>query len=105
MLLSKLEGNPEELRLSHNLNLKRCDAALMYCGSNKEEWMRSKFKDILKSLGLGREKPISPQAILVEDEFQLDEIIGLSNEALVIHKSGHVTHEVIEPFLSKLNEL
>jgi hypothetical protein len=104
VLLSKFDGNPEEVRLSHSVNLKKCDAALMYCGKNNEEWMRSKFKDILKSLGLGREKPISPQAILVEDEFQLDEIVGLSKEALVIQRSGKDTQEAIEPFLSKLNE-
>lgn len=67
--------------------------------------MKSKFKDMLKSLGLGREKPISPQAILVEDEYQLDELIGMSKEALVIQKSGRITQKDIEPFLSKLNGL
>jgi hypothetical protein len=35
--------------------------------------LKSKQKELLKSLGLGREKPISPQAILIENEIQLKE--------------------------------
>jgi len=37
-------------------------------------------------------------------ESHLDELIGLSKEALVLQKAGRIIPEVIEPFLSKLNE-
>ncbi len=105
VLLSKLEGNPNEIRHEHNQNLKTCDATLIYCKNTNDEWVRSKVKDLLKSLGLGREKPINPQAIIVDNESKIEEMLGLSDDALVLHNSGVITADVIEPFLTKLNQL
>ena len=104
VLVSAFEGSPEKVRLQHDENLRRCDATLIYYGNSNQEWMKSKIRDLMKALALGREKPISPQAILIENEQQLDDAFGLDKQSLVIHQSGGFSPEVLQPFLSKLME-
>jgi hypothetical protein len=104
VIKSDFSGNPDEIRSRHNENLKQCDATLIYYGSENEEWIKSKQKDLMKSLGLGRNKPISPQAIIVENESQLDEILGLDQKAMVLQSSKRFTTKVMEPFLAQLEK-
>ena len=104
VIMSDFSGNPDELRTRHNDNLRKCDATLIYYGKENEEWIRSKQKDLLKSLGLGRDKPISPQAILIENESQLDESLGLDENALILQSSKRFTPKMMEPFLAQLEE-
>ncbi len=104
VLTSIFEGDPDSIRNVHNDYLKRCDATLIYYGKTNEDWMKSKLKDLLKVLGMGRDKPISPQAILIEDERQLDESLGIDKEALILKNTGDFSPKIIEPFLSKLDE-
>lgn len=104
VLVSNFEGTPEQVRLNHDENLRRCDATLIYYGNNNQEWMKSKIRDLMKSLALGREKPISPQAILIESEEQLDAAFGLDRDSLILHQSGGFSPEVFQPFLTKLKE-
>jgi hypothetical protein len=88
----------------HNENLRKCDATLIYYGKENEEWVKSKQQDLLKSLGLGRDKPISPQAILIENESQLDESLGLDEKALILQSSKRFTPKIMEPFLAQLEK-
>ena len=104
VITSDFEGNPDEIRTRHNDNLRRCDATLIYYGNENEEWIRSKQKDLLKSLGLGRDKPISPQAILIENESQLNESLGLDQKALVLQSGKRITAKMMEPFLTQLEK-
>jgi len=104
VISSDFEGNPDEIRTKHNENLRRCDATLIYYGHDNEEWFRSKQKDLLKSLGLGRDKPISPQAILIENESQLDESLGIDQKALVLQSNKRFSPKVMEPFLAQLEK-
>ncbi len=104
VILSEFEGNPDEIRNKHNENLKRCDATLIYYGKENDGWIKSKQNDLLKSLGLGRDKPISPQAIIIENESQLDESLGIDKGSLILQSQKRFTPNVIEPFLAKLKE-
>jgi len=104
VIATDFTGNPDEIRTRHNDNLRRCDATLIYYGKENEEWIRSKQKDLLKSLGLGRDKPISPQAILIENESQLDESLGLDENALILQSSKKFTPKIMEPFLAQLED-
>ena len=104
VISSNFTGNPDENRTRHNDNLRKCDASLIYYGNENEEWMKSKQKDLLKSLGLGRNKPISPQAILIENESQLDESLGLDDKAMILQSSKRFTPKVMEPFLAQLEK-
>lgn len=104
VITSDFSGNPDENRTRHNDNLKRCDASLIYYGNENEEWIRSKQKDLLKSLGLGRDKPISPQAILIENESQLDESLGLDEKSIILQSSKRFSPKIMEPFLAQLEK-
>ena len=104
VITSDFEGTPDEIRIKHNDSLKRCDATLIYYGNDNEEWIRSKQKDLMKSLGLGREKPIFPQAILVENSSQLEDILNPDKEALILQNTKRFSVKVIEPFLEKLKD-
>ncbi len=104
VITSDFEGNPNEIRIRHNDNLKKCDAALISYDGENEDWIKSKQKDLMKSLGLGRKKPISPQAILVEDESQLNEILGIGQKALILQDKKKFTPKVMEPFLIQLEQ-
>jgi hypothetical protein len=104
VIKSDFTGNPEEIRSRHNENLKKCDASLIYYGSENEGWIKSKQKDLLKSLGLGRTKPISPQAILIENESQLDESLGIGQKAMILMGNRQFSAKVMEPFLAQLEK-
>ena len=104
VITSNFKGDPDEIRSEHNDNLRKCDATLIYYGKENEAWIKSKQKDLLKSLGIGRDKPISPQAIIIENESHLDEILGLGKKALILQNSKIFTPKVIEPFLAQLEK-
>ncbi len=104
VISSDFEGNPDDIRARHNDNLKRCDATLIYYGNENEGWIKSKQKELLKSLGLGREKPISPQAILIENEMQLTESLGIDDKAIILQNQKKFSAKIIEPFLAKLKD-
>lgn len=104
VISSDFDGNPDDIRSRHNDNLKRCDATLIYYGHDNEGWIKSKQKELLKSLGLGREKPISPQAILIENEAQLKESYGIDGKAIILQNQKRFSPKVIEPFLAKLKD-
>ncbi len=104
VISSNFDGNPDDIRAKHNENLKRCDASLIYYGHENEGWIKSKQKELLKSLGLGREKPISPQAILIENEMQLNESIGIDDGAIILQNQKRFSSKIIEPFLERLKD-
>lgn len=102
VISSKFSGDPDKIRFQHNENLKKCDATLIYYGSDNIGWIKSKQNELLKSLGMGRDKPIGPQAILIENELQLDESVGLDKDAIIIQNQKRFSKKVIDPFLEKL---
>ncbi len=104
VILSQFDGNPDEIRNKHNENLKKCDATLIYYGKENDGWIKSKQNDLLKSHGLGRDKPISPQAIIIENESQLNESLGIENGSLILQSQKRFSPKVLEPFLAKLKE-
>ena len=96
------QGTPDAVRTQHNQNLKRCDATLIYYGGDNEKWMKSKLQDLLKSLGLEREKPISPQAIFIDTEEKFDELFSFKDDTLVLQNKGKFKPKSLEPFLAQL---
>ena len=104
VILSNFDGNPDDIRIKHNDNLKQCDAALIYYGNENEGWIKSKQKELLKSLGLGRKKPISPQAILIENESQLKDSLSINEKAMILQNQEGFSPKVMEPFLSRLKD-
>jgi len=105
VLMSRFDGKPEEIRSSHTRNLIACDATIIYYGKGSEDWMKSKAKDLMKALGLGRNKPISPQAVLVENEDQLIDPVEMETDDVILFKSGKFNANGLQPFLLKLNAI
>lgn len=101
---SNFKGNPDEIRTIHNDNLRKCDATLIYYGKENEGWIKTKQNDLLKSLGLGRDKPINPRAILINDKSRLAKSLGIDNGSLILQNHKKFKSEEIEPFLAKLKE-
>ena len=105
VLMSRFDGRPEDVRSSHTRNLLACDATIIYYGKGSEDWMKSKEKDLMKALGLGRNRPISPQAVLVEDKDLLKEKEDFGADDVILFESGKFNANALQPFLSKLNTI
>ncbi len=103
VISTSFEGSPDELRARHQEYLKQCDATLIYYGNENERWFKSKQNELLKSLGQGRSKPIGPQAVLIENEYQLNKSLKIHEEAMIFKGAKDFSPEIIEPFLAKLN--
>ena len=99
---SNFNGRPDEVRTIHNENLRKCDATLIYYGKENEGWIKTKQNDLLKSLGLGRDKPISPQAIIIDKKSRIAESLGLDQGSLILQNHKRFRSKAMEPFLTKL---
>ena len=52
------EGDEAEIREFHEETLSTCDACVIFYGSGNELWLRRKLREIQKSPGYGRTKPL-----------------------------------------------
>ncbi|MGB5977592.1 MAG: hypothetical protein WBG62_09285, partial [Cyclobacteriaceae bacterium] len=102
VILSVFDGNLMDIRNIHQDNLKNCDATIIYYGNDNEDWMRSKIQDLSKSLGLGRNKPITPQAILVDDPNKVARTPVDDREAMILVNQEEFSPDLLKPFLAKL---
>jgi len=60
-----LESNNSETLLETHWNiLNSCDSCVIYYSSGKENWLKSKVYDIIKSPGLGRLKPNTSNVVV-----------------------------------------
>lgn len=102
VITSLLEGSPNEIRTEHFNNLKKCDATLVYYGGSNDNWMKSKLQDLSKSLGFEREKPLGPQAVIIDSEQKFDDLFSKRKNTMVLYKKGESTEKSLEPFLAQL---
>ena len=58
-----------EVRKSHNTCLMKFDIAIIFAEDATENWVNMKIMDILKSPGLGREKPILGKAVVISEQY------------------------------------
>jgi hypothetical protein len=65
IIIPAFEGDPSQLRIDHQENLKSCDAVLIYYGSGNDLWLRSKTRDLLKISGYGRQKPLNVKYVCI----------------------------------------
>jgi hypothetical protein len=96
------EGSPNQIRTEHFNNLKKCDATLVYYGGSNDNWMKSKLQDLSKSLGFEREKPLGPQAVIIDSEQKFDELFKTRKNTMVLYSKGESTEKSLEPFLAQL---
>jgi len=89
-------------RNDHTRFLKECDATLIYYGKDNENWIKSKLKDRLKALGLGRQKTKNPTAVIVKDDEGAREKLNVGDEDVILVGEKEFTKDGIMPFISQI---
>lgn len=101
VILPVFEGDEAEVREYHEENLRTCDAALILYGTASECWLRRKLRELQKSAGYGRTKPMPvgisliPPATGEKERFR-------THGAVVIPQLSGFSPNALQPFLSLL---
>jgi hypothetical protein len=96
------DGSETEIREYHEENLRSCDGALIFYGAGNECWLRRKLRELQKSPGYGRTKPLPIVAItLVAPRTPCKERFR-THEALVIPQWDGFSPEPLYPLISSL---
>ena len=95
---------PTDRKQDHRDMLADCDAALIYCGSGSDEWIKEKLRDIRRSRGWGRQKPepiqamVGPQVSRIRKQYQDD-------DNLLFCGFESFSPQALDPFLVKISAL
>ena len=96
------EGDEAEVREYHEENLRSCDAALILYGSASECWLRRKLRELQKSAGYGRTKPMPVGAISLIPPVVPEKERFRTHEAMVISQLAGFSPDALQPFISRL---
>jgi protein kinase-like protein/uncharacterized protein DUF4062 len=96
------EGDEAEIWEYHQENLRSCDGALILFGSGNECWLRRKLRELQKSRGYGRTKPMPAVAISLVPPKTPDKERFRTHEALVISQWDGFSPEPLQPLISRL---
>jgi hypothetical protein len=99
------EGDEAEIREYHEENLRSCDGALIMYGSGNECWLRRKLRELQKSPGYGRTKPVPIVAISLVPPRTPNKERFRTHEALVIPQWEGFSPEPLQPLISSLKGL
>jgi hypothetical protein len=97
------DGELLDVRNSHFENLRKCDAALIYYGKAREQWVQMKVLDVLKAPGLGRTKPIQAKAVLVEKGPVLNKDKFRSYDIAIIENNDGIAVS-LDPLVAKIKK-
>jgi len=96
------EGDEAEVRENHEENLRDCDAAVILYGKVNELWVRRKLRELQKSAGYGRTKPLRALAISLIAPETAEKQKFRTHEAMVINQSGDLVPECLQPFIDQM---
>jgi hypothetical protein len=96
------EGDEREVREYHEENLRACDGALIFYGAANELWVRRKLRELQKSAGYGRTKPLRAVGISLLAPVTEEKERFRTHEALVIHQLGGFAPDPLLPFITQL---
>jgi hypothetical protein len=96
------EGDEAEVREYHEENLQSCDAALILYGTASECWLRRKLRELQKSAGYGRTKPMPVVAISLIPPVVPEKERFRTHEAMVISQLAGFSPDALQPFISRL---
>jgi len=96
------EGDSAEIRDYHDENLRACDAALILYGSANECWLRRKLRELQKSFGYGRTKPVPLVGVALVPPRTLDKERFRTHEAMVISQLEGFSPDPLRGFVSSL---
>jgi hypothetical protein len=96
------EGDEAEIREYHEENLRVCDAALIFFGFGNECWLRRKLRELQKSAGYGRTKPMPAVAISLVPPKTPEKERFRTHEAMVIPQFDGFSADPLHQFISRL---
>lgn len=96
------EGDESEIRLDDQENLKSCDAVMLYWGAASELWRRRRQRDVQKSWGYGRTRPLLSTAVYVAPPDRPEKRRFRTHDALVITALESAGEDLLEPFFDQL---
>jgi hypothetical protein len=98
------EGDESEIREFHEETLSSCDACVIFYGAGNELWLRRKLREIQKSPGYGRTKPLPLICIVQIGPHTPEKDRFRSHEALVIPQWDGVDLASLRPFIAQLKD-
>jgi hypothetical protein len=96
------EGDEAEVREYHEENVRSCDAALILHGTASECWLRRKLRELQKSAGYGRTKPMPVVAISLIPPATPEKERFRTHEAMLIPQLTGFSPDALQPFISLL---
>jgi hypothetical protein len=96
------EGDEAEIREYHEENLRVCDGALIFFGSGNECWLRRKLRELQKSAGYGRTKPMPAVAISLVPPKTPEKERFRTHEAVVIPQFDGFSADPLQQFISRV---
>ncbi len=85
VMLPLFDQDEAQARVDHEESLCTCDAVLLFYGEAGEPWLRRKLRELQKSAGLGREKPLLARGIYVAAPITPQKERFRTLEATVLH--------------------
>lgn len=95
------EGDETEIREYHEECLRTCDGALIFYGTGSECWLRRKLRELQKSAGYGRTKPMASAAIAVVPPKTPGKERFRTHEAMVIPQLDGFSLDPLNTFVSQ----
>jgi hypothetical protein len=96
------EGDESEIREFHEETLSTCDACVIFYGSGNELWLRRKLREIQKSPGYGRTKPLPFICIVQIAPHTPEKDRFRTHEATVVPQWDGVSLDSLRPFIAQV---
>ena len=96
------EGSETDLREYHAENLRSCDGVLMFYGAGNELWLRGKLREIQKSPGYGRTKPLPAVAVALIPPRTPEKERFRTHEALVIPQWDGPAADALQDLVARI---
>ena len=97
-----LDGDEATVRDCHEENLRNCDGALIFYGAANDFWLRQKLRELQKSPGYGRTKPMPVVGICLIAPKTPEKERFATHDALVMPQWDGAVPEPLQPFVSRL---
>jgi hypothetical protein len=105
VILPAFVEDEAQARLEHEESMLSADAVLLYYGNASELWLRRKLRELQKSAGLGREKPLLGKAIYVAGPPTPQKERFRTLEAPLLHEpASGFDPAALEPFMTQLQK-
>ncbi len=98
------EGSEQQVREDHEESLATCDAVLIYYGEGNELWLRRKLRELVRSTGYGRRRPLLAKAIWVAPPATPQKERLRTREATVLRPAAPADPAALDDFLRDLED-